>query len=154
MATKGREHEEVYTVLNPRMTAGPKGLGDPDDRFIRKVEEEIIYKRMRERSELLCQAFKDDFDACMKKTPNMTFAWKCRPMIRALRTCQNQWFNRPEFEEEAKEEYLQQRAEYRRTGVSKWSKEIDEKKLKEFELWLKEKKKQERAASAPQHQTG
>ena len=27
MATKGREHEEVYTVLNPRMTAGPKGLG-------------------------------------------------------------------------------------------------------------------------------
>jgi len=47
--------------------------------------------------------------------------WACRPESKALRACLEKAYNDEAFREECTNQYLDRRAEYRRTGIIKES---------------------------------
>lgn len=52
----------------------------------------------------------------------MTF--QCKPETNDLKECMGRWFFDEQFNEECKQIYLDQRSEYRRTGISKKKREF------------------------------
>uniref|UniRef100_A0A336MRM7 COX assembly mitochondrial protein n=1 Tax=Culicoides sonorensis TaxID=179676 RepID=A0A336MRM7_CULSO len=107
---------------------GPHGLGDPDDRTLRKVEIDVmIPKILRERTKTLkCPDQVREFESCCKERGLMMW-WSCRKQNDALKACQLKWYADEEFKNECKEIYLAERAEYRRTGYTKKQREYLEK---------------------------
>ncbi|KAK8730449.1 hypothetical protein OTU49_008016 [Cherax quadricarinatus] len=98
---------------------GPHGLGDPDDKSLRKVEIEVcIPKKMRDiaRSEK-CATEVEEFTKCCKDS-SFSMVVKCRPQNTALWDCLTKWYNDEGFKEHCKNIYLEERSEYRRTGLS------------------------------------
>nr|XP_053649012.1 COX assembly mitochondrial protein homolog [Cherax quadricarinatus] len=73
---------------------GPHGLGDPDDKSLRKVEIEVcIPKKMRDiaRSEK-CATEVEEFTKCCKDS-SFSMVVKCRPQNTALWDCLTKWYN-------------------------------------------------------------
>lgn len=101
-------------------TGGPYGLGDPDDKSLRKVETEVyIPKKMREIARMeKCTKEVEEFTQCCK-TSNIAMSVKCRPENTALWDCVTKWFYDEEFKKHCTREYLEERSEYRRTGLTK-----------------------------------
>lgn len=107
---------------------GPHGLGDPDDKTLRKVEIDVmIPKLMRDRTKVLkCPIEVSQFEACCKARGLMMW-WHCRRENDALKSCLTKWYNNEEFKEECKQIYLEERTEYRKTGITKKKREYLEK---------------------------
>ncbi|XP_055371673.1 COX assembly mitochondrial protein homolog [Condylostylus longicornis] len=99
---------------------GPHGLGDPNDRSLRRVEKEVmIPKIMRDRAkEMHCSKEVKEFESCCKNH-NLLMVIKCRQENSALKDCLGKWYKNEQFQNECKEIYLEERAEYRRTGIPK-----------------------------------
>jgi len=106
-------------VLHNKMAGGPKGLGNPNDRSLRKVEKEVlIMKIVRERAKNesdKCGPFKKEFDACSLQHQG-TIVFYCREENRKLWSCMDKWYHNADFIAECTEQYLQRRSEFRRTG--------------------------------------
>ncbi|KAG7196690.1 hypothetical protein KM043_016022 [Ampulex compressa] len=104
----------------PRYGGGPKGLGDPDDLFLRKVEKDVmIPKIVRERSRLeKCVAEVKEFTDCCKEN-GLLLAFKCRAENAKLKECLTKWFHDDDFRKECTQQYLDERSQYRRTGIPK-----------------------------------
>ncbi|XP_027227697.2 COX assembly mitochondrial protein homolog [Penaeus vannamei] len=103
-----------------RNKGGPHGLGDPDDKTLRRVEIEVtIPKKMRDiaRQEK-CTKEVEDFTNCCKES-SLAMVIKCRPFNTALWDCLGHWYNDKEFRELCTQKYLEERSEYRRTGLTK-----------------------------------
>lgn len=105
-------------MLPPTMSGGPHGLGDPDDRSLRKVEKEILIPmKIRDKTkQSKCVAEGDAFTECCKKS-KFFMVWKCKPETKALNECLTRWYHDEELQKECTEEYLNERSEYRRTGI-------------------------------------
>ncbi|XP_018914934.1 COX assembly mitochondrial protein homolog isoform X2 [Bemisia tabaci] len=98
--------------------------GDPDDRTLRKVESEVLVKermRVKARKEL-CEPFNLAFANCAKEH-GLFMPFSCQEQGQNLKNCIRKYFEDPEFEKKMQEEYLEERAEYRRTGISKKKRE-------------------------------
>ncbi|GFV52407.1 COX assembly mitochondrial protein homolog [Trichonephila clavipes] len=106
-------------MLPPTFSAGPKGLGDPDDRTMRKVEKEILIPmKIRDKTKKeKCFAENQAFAECCKAS-GFWMIFKCRAHTKALNSCLERWYHDEELKNICQEEYLQERAEYRRTGIS------------------------------------
>ncbi|XP_050689053.1 COX assembly mitochondrial protein homolog [Eriocheir sinensis] len=114
------ETEDDATKRPYRNKGGPHGLGDPDDRSLRKVETEVcIPKKMREiaRQEK-CVPEVDAFTRCCKDT-GLAMVVKCRKENTALWDCLGYWYKDEEFKKRCTEEFLAERSEFRRTGLTK-----------------------------------
>lgn len=118
-SSPSEESSSSPAYLSPKMTNGPAGLGDPDDRTLRKVETEVLVpKLVRERAKKLkCADLKQDFDQCCLDHAMMMVV-NCRDQNRRYQECMASWFHNKDFVAECTEIYLQQRAEFRRTGVN------------------------------------
>ncbi|XP_063702440.1 COX assembly mitochondrial protein homolog [Culicoides brevitarsis] len=105
-------------------TGGPHGLGDPDDRSLRKVELEVcIPKIIRERTKLYkCPEEVKEFENCCKEKGLMMW-YSCQKQNENLKKCQIKWYADEELKKECTEIYLAERAEFRRTGITKKQKE-------------------------------
>ncbi|XP_066587195.1 COX assembly mitochondrial protein homolog isoform X2 [Prorops nasuta] len=105
-------------------SGGPQGLGDPNDTSLRKVEIEILIpKIMRDRSRAeKCAEELKVFSECGKKA-GLLLTFKCKKECAAFNECSAKWYTNEEFKEECKQQYLKERAEYRRTGITKKMKE-------------------------------
>ncbi|CAK9800021.1 COX assembly mitochondrial protein homolog [Anthophora quadrimaculata] len=102
-----------------RSFGGPHDLGDPDDRSLRKVEKEVLIPQImrdRAKNEKCIQEVKDFTECC--KNSNLLMVLKCRKQNTALKDCLALWYNDLKFKEECTLKYLEQRSEYRRTGIS------------------------------------
>lgn len=99
---------------------GPHGLGDPNDRRLRKVEREVLIpKIMRERAKTeKCIPEVKEFEACCKDS-GLFMAVKCQQENEALKECSLKWYRDEKFKAECTEIYLEERAEFRRTGLPK-----------------------------------
>ncbi|XP_058124452.1 COX assembly mitochondrial protein homolog [Anopheles ziemanni] len=99
---------------------GPHGLGDPDDRRLRKVEVEVLIpKIMRERAKTeKCVPQVQAFETCCKDAGLFMIA-KCQPQNDALKACSLEWYKDEQFKKECTEIYLAERSEFRRTGLPK-----------------------------------
>ncbi|EDW90239.1 COX assembly mitochondrial protein homolog [Drosophila yakuba] len=98
----------------------PHGLGDPNDTRLRKVEREVLIpKIMRDRAKSeFCSKEVADFQECCKASSILMVA-TCRKQNSALKECLTQWYQNEAFKEECKQIYLQERADYRSTGIPK-----------------------------------
>lgn len=87
---------------------------------MRKVEVEVVIpKLMREKAKTeKCIKEVEDFNKCCKAS-SLFMVFKCRDENSALKSCMAKWYNDEKFKNVCTEEYLQQRSEYRKTGIKK-----------------------------------
>ncbi|XP_046987628.1 COX assembly mitochondrial protein homolog [Schistocerca americana] len=112
----------------PKLRGGPLGLGDPNDKSLRKVEVEVLIpKKMREKAKTdKCAKEVEDFNKCCKES-SLSMVIKCRKENDALRDCLTRWYQDEDFKRECQEEYLSERTEFRRTGISpKYRKQVEQ----------------------------
>ncbi|XP_075168052.1 COX assembly mitochondrial protein homolog [Haematobia irritans] len=110
-------------TVNPINTFDPKnphGLGDPNDKSLRKVEIEVLIpKVMRDRAkELHCTQEVKAFESCCKDS-GILMVVSCRKENSHLKECLTKWYQNEAFKEECKQIYLQERSEFRSTGIPK-----------------------------------
>ncbi|XP_054163461.1 COX assembly mitochondrial protein homolog [Oppia nitens] len=115
----------MASVLSPNQSTGPKGLGDPEDKTLRKVEEEVLIpKIMRDLAKKeKCTEFVKAFEECCKKS-SLLMVVKCRTENTRLKNCLSDWYNNEDFRHHCQEIYLNERSEYRRTGVKSKTKRM------------------------------
>ncbi|XP_072945135.1 COX assembly mitochondrial protein homolog [Epargyreus clarus] len=108
------------SVLPPKFSEGPHGLGDPNDRTLRKVEVEVLIpKLMREKAKSeKCIKEVADFTECCKNS-SVFMVVTCRDQNSALKSCLSNWYQNEDFKKICTQEYLDQRSEYRETGKKK-----------------------------------
>ncbi|ODM95191.1 COX assembly mitochondrial protein [Orchesella cincta] len=96
----------------------PFGLGDPDDLRLRKVEKEImIPMKMREKAKVeKCPEEVQAFTECCKLS-SVAMVLYCRNENTKMKSCLTTWYNDEGFKKLCTDEYLKERAEYRRTGI-------------------------------------
>ncbi|KAL4218341.1 Mitochondrial aspartate/glutamate carrier protein [Mactra antiquata] len=141
------ETPKKKSILLDTMSGGPKGLGDPNDRSLRTVEADtLIHKLMREKSEELCNHHRIALSECLKDCGNNFIKMiSCKKYNRDLKMCQHEWFQDENFKKEMTEKYLDSRAEYRRTGLTKPQRE---KREKEFLEWQEKRAKNTQSAQS------
>ncbi|CAH1984280.1 unnamed protein product [Acanthoscelides obtectus] len=102
-----------------KYVGGPHGLGDPDDKSLRKVEIDVmIPKKMREIAKTeKCFKEVEAFTICCKDS-GLLMVWKCREQNSMLKECLTHWYQDEDFRNRCTKEYLEERTEYRRTGVT------------------------------------
>jgi len=113
---------EVTGERKPRYAGGPHGLGDPDDYKLRKIEQNVVIpKIVRERAkyEKCSEENKNFGDCCLNNGFSMFY--KCKPEVKKLNDCMAKWFVDTDFIKECRDQYLQERREYRLTGHRKHS---------------------------------
>ncbi|CAF0950728.1 unnamed protein product [Rotaria sordida] len=116
------EHEaEIFSsdhVSASRYRGGPHGVGDPNDKSLRKVELEVsIPGIMRDRAHReKCHHLVDEFGQCGEKH-GVWAVFKCRKEVKAMNGCLAKWFHDENFREECKQLYLDERTYYRETGI-------------------------------------
>uniref|UniRef100_T1JIQ4 COX assembly mitochondrial protein n=1 Tax=Strigamia maritima TaxID=126957 RepID=T1JIQ4_STRMM len=118
--TDSKSEHNAKGVLPDKYSAGPHGVGDPDDKTLRKVEIEILIpKKMREKSraEKCPELVKAFGDCCLANGASMIVL--CRKENAALKECLTKWYQNEEFKQICTEEYLRERSEYRRSGIKK-----------------------------------
>ncbi|XP_003480042.3 COX assembly mitochondrial protein homolog [Cavia porcellus] len=90
---------------------------DPADQHLRHVEKDVLIpKIMREKAKERCSEQVQDFTKCCKDS-GLLMVIKCRKENSALKECLTAYYNDPAFYEECKMEYLNEREEFRRTGI-------------------------------------
>jgi len=107
-------------MLPENFSGGPHGLGDPDDRSLRKCEREImIPQKMKEIAKKeQCADTVRDFGICAKEQ-GLMMPFRCRQESEQMRICLADTYADQEFVKRCTDEYLQERSEYRRTGITK-----------------------------------
>lgn len=97
-----------------------KSLGDPNDKRLRTSEikiliPQIIRKRARE---VKCIPEVSEFEKCCKAAGVLS-PFKCRAPTDKLKECMAYWYYNEDFVKECTQIYLDERSEYRRTGITK-----------------------------------
>uniref|UniRef100_A0A8C4SLE3 COX assembly mitochondrial protein n=1 Tax=Erpetoichthys calabaricus TaxID=27687 RepID=A0A8C4SLE3_ERPCA len=84
---------------------------------LRHVEKDVLIpKLMREKARQRCSEKVRDFTHCCQES-GFLMVLKCREENAALKECLTSHYKDPHFFEECKQEYLQEREEYRKTGI-------------------------------------
>ncbi|XP_068999339.1 COX assembly mitochondrial protein homolog [Embiotoca jacksoni] len=85
---------------------------------LRHVEKDVLIpKMMREKARELCAEKVEAFNHCCKES-GFFMVFKCRVENAALKECLTQHYKDPAFFEECKQEYIQEKMEYEKTGVA------------------------------------
>jgi COX assembly protein 1 len=94
--------------------------GDPDDKSLRKVEKEVLIPQvMRDRAKKeKCQDLVGEFESCCKGS-SIFMIFKCREENDKLKACLGNWYKDETYIRECTEIYLNERSEFRRTGLQK-----------------------------------
>uniref|UniRef100_A0A7I4YDS1 COX assembly mitochondrial protein n=1 Tax=Haemonchus contortus TaxID=6289 RepID=A0A7I4YDS1_HAECO len=131
----GKKYRVKKTILPHYASSGPHGLGDPDDRTLRRIEADVIIpNRMNAQIEKVeCREPYLELVNCMREKGAVKGLKQCRPELDVFNRCKYLKFNDTEFRERMTEQYLQERSEARRTG-----KTARERKLEEYREWKKE----------------
>uniref|UniRef100_A0A3B3ICZ0 COX assembly mitochondrial protein n=1 Tax=Oryzias latipes TaxID=8090 RepID=A0A3B3ICZ0_ORYLA len=84
---------------------------------LRHVETDVLIpKMMREKAKELCADKVDAFTHCCKES-GILMAFKCRKENSALKDCLIHHYQNPGFFEECKQQYIQEKLEYEKTGI-------------------------------------
>ncbi|XP_016893300.1 COX assembly mitochondrial protein homolog isoform X2 [Cynoglossus semilaevis] len=84
---------------------------------LRHVETDVLIpKMMREKAKERCAEKVVAFSHCCKES-GFLMVLKCREENSALKECMTQYYKDPAFYEECKQEYIQEKLQYERTGI-------------------------------------
>lgn len=128
----------IESFLSPAISF----LGDPNDKTLRTSERKILIPQlMRERArKIKCIPEVKEFEKCAQAN-GILMPFKCQPQNNKMKECLAYWFYNEDFQAECTQIYLDERSDYRRTGVSK-------KERLRVEQYLKEEKEQQQQQSA------
>ncbi|XP_066534422.1 COX assembly mitochondrial protein homolog [Hoplias malabaricus] len=88
-----------------------------DEPHLRHVEMDVLIpKKMREKARERCSQEVKAFSTCCKES-GFLMVLKCREQNSVLKDCLTKHYKDPEFFELCKQEYLQEKLEYERTGI-------------------------------------
>ncbi|KAI7806253.1 COX assembly mitochondrial protein homolog [Triplophysa rosa] len=88
-----------------------------DEPQLRHVETDVLIpKMMREKAKERCVQHVDAFTACCKDA-GFFMVFNCREENAALKECLTRHYQDPEFFQQCKQEYIQEKLEYERTGM-------------------------------------
>jgi len=95
-------------------------LGDPEDKSLRRVEKEVLIpKVMREKAKVEnCLEEVKAFESCCKEN-SILMVVTCRKQNELMQGCLGKWYRNEAFQKQCTEIYLNERSEYRRTGLEK-----------------------------------
>ncbi|KAI3378429.1 hypothetical protein SNEBB_006524 [Seison nebaliae] len=128
-------------ILPDGAGGGPHGLGDPNDKTLRKVEENVcIPQKMKQMAhEGRCYDEVEEWALCARRT-GLYVVFKCRKEVAKMKKCLINAYDDEEFREEAKRQFLEERSDYRRTGI----KRVNERKAMYTPPDVLEKQKEEK----------
>ncbi|KAL6435244.1 hypothetical protein ACFW04_005367 [Cataglyphis niger] len=112
--------KDTYSVIPPKLAGGPKGLGDPDDKSLRKVEKDVLIPKLlrdRTKTEKCIKEVKEFHDCCLNS--GLLNVVKCRKENEIMKSCMEKWYYNQDFIKECTEQYLNERSEFRKTGIPK-----------------------------------
>ncbi|CAG9531496.1 unnamed protein product [Cercopithifilaria johnstoni] len=132
----GKKFRVRKTALPQHSIGGPHGVGDPNDRSLRRLEADVLIPdRMNERIQKVeCRELLEGLTRCLRKKGSLIGMRKCQKELGQYEECQLAKFNDPWFRQKITDEYIKERAEYRRTG-----KNVMEKKWEEYCRYKKER---------------
>lgn len=112
----------------PSRSAGPQGLGDPNDKSLRKLEKDVLIEKMMRdiaRTEK-CVEVTEALEKC-GRDQTWKSVFNCRKENDAMKECMGYWYHNEAFREQVTQQYLQERSQFRLTGISKkMKKELEE----------------------------
>ncbi|KAL3990192.1 Cytochrome c oxidase biogenesis protein Cmc1 like family protein [Acanthocheilonema viteae] len=132
----GHKFRVKKTALPQQSVGGPHGVGDPNDRSLRRLEADVLIPdRMNERIQRVeCREPLEGLARCFRKEGNVIGIRKCQKELKRYEECQLAKFNDPWFRQQITDEYIKERSEYRRTGKNvmerKWEDYCEYKKKK------------------------
>ncbi|KAM3728787.1 COX assembly mitochondrial protein [Dirofilaria immitis] len=106
----GQKFRVRKTALPQQFIGGPHGVGDPNDRTLRRLEADVLIpERMNERVQKVeCRVLLESLTRCLKNKGSFIGLKKCQEELGR--------FNDPWFRQKITDEYIKERSEYRRTG--------------------------------------
>uniref|UniRef100_A0AC35FHY8 COX assembly mitochondrial protein n=1 Tax=Panagrolaimus sp. PS1159 TaxID=55785 RepID=A0AC35FHY8_9BILA len=130
----GKKFRVKKSMLSGHFIGGPHGIGDPEDRTLRKIEADVVIpNRMNTKIEKeLCHDLFMGLVNCMRHEGGAYGLYKCTEERDVFNACKKEKFLDPKFRQECTEEYIHDRAEARRTGLTP-----KERKLHEYREWKK-----------------
>ncbi|CAL8071759.1 unnamed protein product [Calicophoron daubneyi] len=100
---------------------GPVNHGDPESTYMTADERSsLLSKYIQEKLLMdLCKAEWKTWNNCISTRSKQEWfaAWKCKPEMKLVNSCQNRYLLNPEEMKKFEREYLQMRSEFRRTGI-------------------------------------
>ncbi|XP_076006438.1 COX assembly mitochondrial protein homolog [Genypterus blacodes] len=88
-----------------------------EDFQLRHVEKDVLIpKLMREKAKERCAERVEAFNHCCKES-GFFMVFKCREQNSALKECLTQHYKDPDFFEQCKQEYIQEKLEFLKTGI-------------------------------------
>uniref|UniRef100_A0A915A8L1 COX assembly mitochondrial protein n=1 Tax=Parascaris univalens TaxID=6257 RepID=A0A915A8L1_PARUN len=108
----GKKYRVKKTILPHYSSAGPFGIGDPDDRTLRRIEADVIIpNRMNSLVEKVeCSERYIDLVECLRKDGAVWGLRSCRDILAIFNKCKAEKFHDPSFRERVTEEYLNERS--------------------------------------------
>ncbi|XP_063054075.1 COX assembly mitochondrial protein homolog [Engraulis encrasicolus] len=89
-----------------------------EEPVLRHVETDVLIpKMMREKAKELCSENVSAFSQCCKES-GFFMVFKCRDENAALKECLTKYYQDPAFKEECKQQYIQEKLEFQRTGIA------------------------------------
>lgn len=130
----GKKYRVRKTIMPHYSSAGPHGLGDPEDRTLRRIEADVVIpNRMNERIEKVeCHESYMGLINCMRENGAVKGLILCKPALALFNECKSLKFHDTEFRERLTEEYLEERSKVRRTGMTE-----RQRRLNEYREWKK-----------------
>ncbi|KAI6244133.1 COX assembly mitochondrial protein [Aphelenchoides fujianensis] len=111
---------------------GPHGIGDPNDRSLRKIEADVLVPNMMNKQieKVECRPQYEDLVACMRREGGAVGLRTCTDVLGVFNACKKDKFEDPSFRQRITDEYLDERSSVRRTGMS-----AKQRSLREYREW-------------------
>uniref|UniRef100_A0A0N4Z8N4 COX assembly mitochondrial protein n=1 Tax=Parastrongyloides trichosuri TaxID=131310 RepID=A0A0N4Z8N4_PARTI len=132
---KNKAYKVKKTILPHYFSSGPHGLGDPEDRTLRRIEADVVIpNRMNKQIEKVeCNLEYMDLISCLRKDGAVKGLNSCQPILEIYNKCKSKFFHDIDFRSRITDEYLEERAEARRSG-----KTIKEREMDRYREWKKQ----------------
>ncbi|CAI5445913.1 unnamed protein product [Caenorhabditis angaria] len=134
----GKKYRVKKNIMPHYSAGGPHGLGDPDDRTLRKIEADVIIpNRMNAHIEKnACNESYLGLITCFRKDGAVSGLNTCKPALEIFNRCKYERFHDPEFRAKITDDYIRERSEARRTGMTS-----QQRKLEEYREWKSQNEK-------------
>ncbi|CAD5229291.1 unnamed protein product [Bursaphelenchus okinawaensis] len=131
----GKRYRARKSMLPYESVSGPYGIGDPNDRSLRKIEADVLIPNLMNKQieKTECRKEVEDLVACMRKEGGAMGLKRCDLPKDILNGCKKDKFHDPAFRHRMTEMYLNDRRNARLTGQTEQAR-----KLAEYRKWKTE----------------
>uniref|UniRef100_A0A1I8ATE5 COX assembly mitochondrial protein n=1 Tax=Steinernema glaseri TaxID=37863 RepID=A0A1I8ATE5_9BILA len=128
----GKKYRVKKTIMPHYSSSGPYSMGDPEDRSLRRIEADVIIpNRMNKQIEQVdCKDTRMSLIECLREHGAVKGFKQCKAQLAVFNECKAERFHDIAFRQKMTDDYLAERSEARRTGMT-----TRERRLEEFRQW-------------------